>query len=58
MILTNNVTHEHYGDIIATVDHNSRVVAHDNKRELETPPYPAPPGPYRFLYDDSGEGDF
>lgn len=58
VIVTNNVTHENYGDVISSVDHNSRLVVLDNHRTLETPPYPVPPGPYRFLYDDSGEGDF
>jgi subtilisin-like proprotein convertase family protein len=57
VIVTNNVTHENYGDVIATVDHNSRVVVLDNKRDLTTSPIPVP-GPYPFLYDDSGEGDF
>jgi len=58
VVITNNVSHENYGDVIATVDHNSRAVVFDNHRSLETPPYPVPPGPYEFLYDDSGEGDF
>ena len=55
VVLTNNVTHENYGDVVATMDHNSKVVVYDNHRSLETPPYPLPPGPYGFFYDDSGE---
>ena len=55
VVLTNNVTHENYGDVVATLDHNSKVAVYDNHRSLETPPYPLPPGPYGFFYDDSGE---
>jgi len=58
VLITNNVTHERYGDIIATVDHNSRAITFDNHRSVPNPPYNDPPGPYAFLYDDSGEGDF
>jgi subtilisin family serine protease/subtilisin-like proprotein convertase family protein len=58
VVITNNVSHENYGDIISAVSHNSRTVVLDNHRSLETPPYPVPPGPYSFLYDDSGQGDF
>lgn len=57
VVITNSVGHENYGDVISTVDHNSRLVVLDNHRALQTPPYPVPPGPYSFLYDDSGEGD-
>src|SRR5690606_2830669 len=58
VVMTNNVSHENYGDVIATVDHNSRAVVFDNHRSLETPPYPEPPGPHDFLYDACGGGDF
>lgn len=58
IIVTNSVSHDHFGDLINAVDHNSRVVVLDNHRSLTTPPYPAPPGPYDFLYDDSGENDY
>ncbi len=58
VLITNNVTHERYGDVIATVDHNLRAVTFDNHRSVPNPPYNDPPGPYAFLYDDSGEGDF
>lgn len=58
VLITNNVSHERYGDIIATVDHNLRAVTYDNHRSLPNPPYADPPGPYAFFYDDSGEGDF
>jgi subtilisin family serine protease/subtilisin-like proprotein convertase family protein len=58
VVITNNVSHENYGDIIASISHNSRAVVFDNHRSLASPPYPLPPGPYDFLYDDSGEGDF
>jgi len=57
VVITNSVGHENYGDVITTVDHNSRLVVLDNHRSLATPPYPLPPGPFSFLYDDSGEGD-
>jgi hypothetical protein len=58
VIVTNNIVHENFGDLINTMEHNSRVVVLDNHRSLPIPPYPEPPGPYRFLYDDSGEGDY
>lgn len=58
IIITNSVSHDHFGDLINAVDHNSQVVVLDNHRSLTTPPYPAPPGPYDFLYDDSGENDY
>lgn len=58
VVVTNNVSHENYGDIISAMSHNSRTVVLDNHRSLTTPPYPVPPGPYAFLYDDSGQGDF
>lgn len=58
IIVTNSVSHDQFGDLINAVDHNSRVVVFDNHRSLTTPPYPAPPGPYDFLYDDSGENDY
>jgi subtilisin family serine protease len=56
VLVTNNIVHENFGDLINTLDHNSRPVVFDNHRDLETPPFPQPPGPYTFLYDDSGEG--
>lgn len=58
VVITNNVYHENYGDIISSVNHNSRTVVLDNHRSLPSPPYPLPPGPYQFLYDDSGQRDF
>ncbi|MEK7780372.1 MAG: S8 family serine peptidase [Verrucomicrobiota bacterium] len=58
VIITNYLSHDHFGDLINAVDHNSRAVIMDNHRSLTTPPYPVPPGPYAFLYDDSGEGTF
>jgi subtilisin family serine protease/subtilisin-like proprotein convertase family protein len=57
VLVTNNIAHQNFGDLINTMDHNSRVVVLDNHRDIENPPYPDPPGPYTFLYDDSGEGD-
>jgi subtilisin family serine protease/subtilisin-like proprotein convertase family protein len=57
VLVTNNIAHARYADLINTMDHNSRVVVLDNHRELLSPPYPIPPGPYALLYDDSGEGD-
>lgn len=57
VLVTNNIVHENFADLINTLDHNSRPVVFDNHRDLENPPFPDPPGPYRFLYDDSGEGD-
>jgi subtilisin-like proprotein convertase family protein/subtilisin family serine protease len=56
VLVTNNIVHENFGDLINTLEHNSRPVVFDNHRDLETPPFPQPPGPYTFLYDDSGEG--
>jgi subtilisin-like proprotein convertase family protein/subtilisin family serine protease len=56
VLVTNNIVHENFGDLINTLEHNSRPVVFDNHRDLEAPPFPQPPGPYTFLYDDSGEG--
>lgn len=55
VVVTNQVQHSNLGDLINTVDHNSRVVVLDNHRSIAVPP---PPGPYSFLYDDSGENDY
>ncbi len=60
VIVTNTVTHEHFGDVIGVLDHEGAPGAQkfsvlNNHRAPPDPP--VAPGPYRFVYEDNGEGN-
>ena len=52
VIVNDSIVHNNYGDLIGTLNHNSVRTVLNNHDELGNPP-----GPYTFLYDDSGSGD-
>lgn len=57
VVVTNTITHEHLGDLIGVLDHESEAgdvfAVLNNHRPA--PVTPVSPGPYYFVYDDSGE---
>lgn len=58
VVVTNNITHEHFQDVIGVLSHQGSLGSDlfavlNNHRD--PPATPVPPGPYFFIYDDSGE---
>ncbi|MGA3283012.1 MAG: S8 family serine peptidase [Verrucomicrobiota bacterium] len=52
-VVTNQIVHQNFGDLIGTLNHNGVRTVLNNHDSLGNPP-----GPYAFLYDDSGSGNF
>ena len=50
VIVSNQIVHENFGDLVGTLSHNNMGVVLNNHDSPATPP---PPGPYNFTYDDS-----
>jgi subtilisin-like proprotein convertase family protein len=48
VIVNNTITHQNFGDLIGTLNHNGISAVLNNHDSLGSPP-----GPYSFIYDDS-----
>jgi subtilisin-like proprotein convertase family protein len=49
--VSNQIVHQRFGDLVGALNHNDISDVLNNRDKLGNPP-----GPYDFIYDDSGEG--
>lgn len=54
VVVTNEMTHENFGDLLGRLTHDQKYVALNNHT---FPPGDPPPLSYRFVYEDNGQGD-
>ena len=60
VVVTNIITHQNFGDLIGVLSHGTSGGGAAPSVVLNShysPAVPPPPGPYVFIYDDSGQGD-
>lgn len=53
VVVTNTIVHENLGDLLGNLSHGQRFAVLNNHRD--PPDNPVSPGPYTFVYEDSGE---
>ena len=53
VVVSNTIVHQNFGDLIGTLNHNDIRDVLNNHDSLGNPP-----GPYSFIYDDSGSGNY
>ena len=53
VVVGDEITHQNFGDLIGTLNHNDISAVLNNHDSLGHPP-----GPYSFIYDDSGGNNF
>jgi subtilisin-like proprotein convertase family protein len=53
VVVSNTITHQNFGDLIGTLNHNDISDVLNNHDSLGNPP-----GPYSFIYDDSRSGQY
>jgi subtilisin-like proprotein convertase family protein len=53
VVVGDTITHQNFGDLTGTLNHNDITAVLNNHDSLGNPP-----GPYSFIYDDSGSGLF
>ena len=53
VVVNDSITHQNFGDLIGTLNHNGVRTVLNNHDSLGNPP-----GPYNFIYDDSGSGNY
>jgi subtilisin-like proprotein convertase family protein len=51
VVVSDTIQHQNFGDLIGTLNHNGITAVLNNHDSLGNPP-----GPYSFIYDDSGQG--